>query len=254
MNKEMILKLLSALSVKLAEKDQSPKDGEIKEDDAVKLVEDLFKAENLGLLHNRDELLGSEKKLKEKISVLENSASESNKRIGELDAQLKKNSPEENKKFYESQLLEAKTKFEQEMAGLSSERDKYRESHFTRVRDDAINESIKDLKFREGLKDGFISIAMMRNQFKPNEVGGKTAFINQENKTLQAVLHEFSLSKEGKAYLENTNSGGGSQGGNNVNGTGSGTNGTKITRSEFMNLNNQAKMDFTNKGGVITDN
>jgi hypothetical protein len=248
MNREEILKLLAALGIKVT---TDGANGSMKEDDAIKLVEEQFKASNLGLIQKRDELLANEVKLKEKITALETAATDSNKKIGELDAQLKKNSPEENKKYYEGQLHEAKTKFEQEIAGVTADRDKYRESHFNRVRDDAINEAVKDIQFIDGLKDGFISIAMMRNQFKPIEVDGKTAFTNQDNKTLQAVLHEFSLSKEGKAYIKNGNQGSGAQGGNDQGAAGQG--GTKMSRNDFMALSDQAKMDFTGKGGIITE-
>jgi hypothetical protein len=92
MTKEAILKLLAALGVKIGDKE-----GEVKEADALKLVEESFKAENLGLVQKRDELLAQEVKLKEKITAMETSTTESNKKIGELEAQLKKNSPEENK-------------------------------------------------------------------------------------------------------------------------------------------------------------
>jgi hypothetical protein len=247
MNREEILKLLTVLGVKVT---ADGAEGTMKEDDAVKLIEDGFKAGNLGLLGKRDELLANEIKLKEKITALETSATEANKKIGELDAQLKKNSPEENKKYYESQLSEAKTKFEQEIAGITADRDKYRESHFTRVRDDAVNEAVKDIQFIDGLRDGFISLAMARNQFTPSEVDGKTTFISQDNKTLQAVLHEQSLSKEGMAYIKNANQGGGSQGGQNPGAAGSGK---SMPRANFMNLSDKAKMDFTSDGGFVTD-
>jgi hypothetical protein len=247
MNREMILKLLAALGLKVT---ADGADGTMKEDDAVKLVEESFKAENLGLVGKRDELLANEIKLKEKITAMETSTTEANKKIGELETQLKKNSPEENKKYYESQLSEAKTKFEQEIAGVAADRDKYRESHFTRVRDDAVNEAVKDIQFIDGLRDGFISLAMTRNQFKPIEVDGKTAFTNQDNKTLQAVLHELSLSKEGKAYIKNGNQGGGSQGGQNPGAAGQGK---SMLRADFMALTDQAKMDFTSQGGFVTD-
>jgi len=245
MNKELILKLLASLGVKIGDND-----GEMKEADALKLVEELFKAENLGLVQKKDELLANEVKLKEKLAALETAATESNKKIGELDSQLKKNSPEDTKKWYEGQLKEAQSKFEQEVAGITADRDKYRESHYTRVRDDAINEAVKDIKFVDGLRDGFISLAMMRNQFKPIEVDGKTAFTNQDNKTLQAVLHELSLSNEGKAYIKNGNQGGGAQGGNNKPGTGQG--GQSMSRESFEALSVQAKTEFMGKGGVIT--
>jgi hypothetical protein len=248
MNREEILKLLAALGAKVT---TDGADGSMKEDDAVKLVEEQFKASNLGLVQKRDELLAQEKALKEKITVLENGTTEANKKIGELDAQLKKNSPEENKKYYEGQLAEAKTKFEQELAGITADRDKYRESHYSRVRNDAVNEAVKDIQFIDGLRDGFISLAMMRNQFKAIEVDGKTAFTNQDNKTLQAVLHELSLSKEGRAYIKNGNQGSGAQGGNSQGAAGQG--GKQMSRNDFMSLSDQEKMDFTSKGGAITE-
>jgi hypothetical protein len=54
MNREEILKLLASLGIKVS---ADGADGTMKEDDAVKLVEEQFKASNLGLLNKRDELL-----------------------------------------------------------------------------------------------------------------------------------------------------------------------------------------------------
>lgn len=248
MMKEEILKLLAALGIKIS---VDGADGTMKEDDAIKLVEDQFKASNLGLIQNRDALLAENKTFKEKIATMETTATESNKKIGEIDAQLKKNSPEENKKYYEAQLQEAKTKFEQDIAGITADRDKYRESHFTRVRNDEINEAVKDIQFIDGLKDGFISLAMTRNQFQPIEVDNKTIFVNQDKKAIGAVLHELSLSKEGKAYIKNGNQGSGAHGVDNRAGTGQG--GKTMTRNDFMVLSPKDQMDFTDKGGTITD-
>ena len=251
MNREEILKLLKALVIKTT---VDGAEGTMKEDDAVKLVEEQFKASNLGLIQKRDELLAEVVKQKEKITAMETAASDSNKKISELDAQLKKNSPEENKKFYDGQLAEAKTKHEQELAAIALERDKYRESHFTRVRNDAITEATKDIKFiNDSYREGFIALVEKQNQFKPIDPNndGKIVFTNQENKTIQAVLHEFSLSNTGKAFIQNGNSGGNAQGGNSPGATGQG--GQTMTRNDFMALSNQAKMDFTNKGGTVTD-
>ena len=251
MNREETLKLLAALGIKVS---ADGADGTMKEDDAVKLVEEQFKASNLGLIQKRDELMAEVTKQKEKITAMEIASSEANKKIGELDAQLKKNSPEENKKYYEGQLAEAKAKFEQELSGVASERDKYRESHFTRVRNDAISEATKNIKFiNDSYREGFIALVEKQNQFKPVDPNndGKIVFTNQDNKTIQAVLHEFGLSDTGKAFIQNGNQGGGAQGGIN-NGT-PGQGGTKMNRNDFMNLSDQAKMDFTNKGGIITD-
>jgi hypothetical protein len=92
---------------------------------------------------------------------------------------------------------------------------------------------------------------MTHNQFKPTEIDGKTLFLNQENKTLQAVLHELSLSNEGKAYIKNGNQGGGAHGGTDPGAAGQG--GQKMDRKDFMVLSPQAQMDFINKNGTLTD-
>ena len=39
---------------------------------------------------------------------------------------------------------------------------------------------------------------MSRNQFKPIEADNKTIFTNQNNETIDAVIHQFALTKEGK--------------------------------------------------------
>ena len=91
MTREEILKLLTALGVKVT---VDGADNTMKEDDAIKLVEEQFKATNLGLVQKRDELLADGVKAKERIKALETAAGESNKRILDLDEQLKKNDPE----------------------------------------------------------------------------------------------------------------------------------------------------------------
>jgi len=248
MDKEAILKFLATLGIKVT---VDGAEGTLKEADAVKLVEEQFKAANLGLVQKRDELLAEVVKYKEKITTLETETAAANKKIGELDTQLKKNSPDDVKKYYEGQLKEVQTKHAQELAGITAEKDKYQKSHYERIKTDAINEAIKDINFVDGLKDGFISLAMLRNTFEPKEIDGKTVFLNQGNETIDAVLHKLSLSNEGKAYIQNGNKGGGAQGGTVNNQTGQG--GIKMSRSDFNALAPQAQMDFTTKGGSITD-
>jgi len=246
MNKEQISKLLAALGVKIG-----TNDGEVKEDIAIKLVEDLFNANNLGLIQKRDELLANEIKLKEKITGLENAATETAKKQSELEAQLKKSNPEEFKAFYEVKAKELEDKHKTELDKVNAELTKYRDSHYERIKNDSLTEAVKDIQFIDGLKDGFIALAMQKNQFKPIEADGKIIFTNQNNETIEAVIRQFALTKEGKAFIKNGNSGGGAQGADKNNGTGGG--GTKITRAEFDALSNQAKLDFTNKGGTVTD-
>ena len=247
MNKEMILKLLTALGVKIG-----TEEGMLKEDAAIKLVEDLFNAGNVGLVQKRDELLAEIVKNKEKITALESSATENAKKQTELEAQLKKSNPEEYKSFYEGKAKELETKHKTELDAINAELSKYKDSHHERIRNDELTEAVKDIQFIDGLKDGFIALAMSKNQFTPVEVAGITEFRNQNKETIGAVIRQFALSKEGRAFIKNGNQGSGAQGGNNTGGTGTG--GNQLTRSEFDALSNQAKMDFNSKGGSIVDN
>jgi hypothetical protein len=246
MTREELLKLLTSLGVKLGE-------GGMKEEDAIKLLEGSFEAANRGLIAKRDELLAEVAKVKAKSAELETGNTESVKKISDLEAQIKKTNPEEYKKYYEGQAKELEAKHELAMTELSKERDKYRDSHYTRVRDDAIEGAVNGIKFLPGLRNGFVALAMLKNQFKPTEIDGKTIFTNQDNKTIDAVLHELSLSEEGKAYIQNGNSGGGSTGNSNSNGTpGAGGAGQQITRQQFDSLSDVGRVEFISKGGQIT--
>ena len=244
MNPEEIKKLLESLKAEGLE-----------EADAVKFVQEAVDAANRGLIQKRDELLANEVKLKEKITALETAAGESAKKLTEMDTQLKKNNPEEYKKYYDGQAKELTDKHATELAKVQADLDKFRKSHFTRVMDDAINTAVKEIPFIDGLRDGFIALALQRNQFKPTEIEGKTIFINQDNKTIEAVLHELKISNEARAYIQNGNQGGGASGGTNLAGSGhSGSSGRNtMPRSQFGALSDQAKMDFASKGGQVTE-
>lgn len=246
MNREQILALLKSLGVVIGDGE-----GQIKEDDAVKLVEDSFKAENLGLIQNRDKLLANEVKLKESMKALEAKAGESDKRIIELDAQLKKANPQEYKDYYEGQAKTLQTQHETALKAIEAERDKYRDSHYARLRDDAINQGTKGFEFVDGLKDGFIALAMTRNQFKPVEVDGKTIFTNQDNETMEAVFHKLKMTDEGKAYLKNLNAGAGTGNSPGVRGGSSPASGQTISREQFNTFNAQQKQEYISKGGLV---
>jgi hypothetical protein len=219
----------------------------VSDEDGAKLLLEAVEADTRGLIAKRDELLkahvdnkAEKEKLNTKIAELETKAKE-------MTAQLEKNNPEEYKKYYEVQAKELETKYSAEIQTVSAERDKYKESHYTRLRDDALANGLKDIQFIDGLKDGFVALALTRNQFKPSEIDGKVIFTNQENKTIEAVLHELSLSKEGKAYIKNANAGGGGGG----SGAGSQNPTNSMTREAFETLSPTQKMDFVTKGGII---
>ena len=190
--------------------------------------------------------------MKDKLSAFETRAAEKEKALAALTDQLKKNNPEEYKNYYEGKAKELEAKFQAELSAVTAERDKFQQDHYSRVQQDAIDEGVKNLAFLDGLRDGFVALAMTRNQFKPSSIDGKTVFTNQENKTIQAVLHELSMSKDGRVYLKNQNQGGGSGGSGTAQSGGTGG-GNQMTKAQFDALTDQAKMDFATKGGTVVD-
>lgn len=181
---------------------------EVSVDDKIKLILSEHDADTRGLVQKRDQLLGQEKKLKEQIAGYESGKGEYETRIATLEEELKNNSPEQHKQYYESQLQIEKEKFEEAYNELAEERDYFRNSHLTRMRDDAISDGVKDIQFLDGLRNGFIANILMHNDFQPQDIDGKLMFLNSQNKTIQDVIHDFALTPEGKAYIKNPTSGG----------------------------------------------
>jgi chromosome segregation ATPase len=223
-------------------------------EDKQKAIIDLHEAETKGLLQKRDELLASEKKLKDEKTALEAKVTTSTSKMSELEAELKKNNPESTQKYYDAKLQELETKHKSDMETVSTERDKFRQSHYDRIRIDAVTEGIKDLKIIPQYKDAYIALVMSKNNFKVTEINGKTEFLNDANKTIDAVLREFSHTDEGKAFIENPNSGGGAGGGQpGAGGANTGGSGQSVTREQFGGMSPAAQVDFVNKGGKVTN-
>jgi hypothetical protein len=151
--------------------------------------------------------------------------------------------------MYEARLAEVDLKHKAELEELAKDRDALRESHFTRLRNDAINEAIKDMKFVEGLKDGFISRVMALHKFEPKDIenNGEYKFYNGAMKDIGSVIHEFSLTKEGKAYIQNPATGGGAAGSGGTTPSG----GATITREQLEGMSQAQRMEFFSKGGQM---
>jgi hypothetical protein len=172
-----------------------------------------------------------------------------------LEAEMKKNNPEDRQKFYDAKLQELEAKHRTDLEGITSERDKYRAAHVARVRDEAIATGIKDLKLIPAYKDAYIARVLSLNNFKMVEIDGNSVFVNDTNKTIDAVMREFAHSAEGKNFIENASSGGGASGGNpGQAGAGSGAGGSQtVTRQQFEAMAPAAQMDFTQKGGKVVN-
>ncbi|MDR1352849.1 MAG: hypothetical protein LBK05_06160 [Treponema sp.] len=188
---------------------------ETSDEDKMKSLLGEHEADKNGLTDKNNELIGKEKKLKEQLKAAEDKAATAATKAASLEEELKKNSPEENRKMYEARLAELDLKHKAEVEELAKDRDALKESHVTRLRNDAISEAIRDIKFVDGLKDGFIARVMAMHKFEPKDIenNGEYKFFNSGMKDIGSVIHEFSLTKEGRAYIQNPATGGGASGG-----------------------------------------
>ena len=224
-------------------------------EDKVKSIVAEHEADTRGLLAKRDELLGSEKKLKEKISAYETAKGEYETKISGLEEELKKATSDDHKKYYETQIADLKKSQEAELLKVSTERDYYKGEHLKALRDRAIEEGVKDLNFISGLKDGFIARVLMTNDFHAEEIEGVgTKFLNKEHHTIEEAIHAFAMTPEGKAYIANPSTGGGARGSGS---TGSGGTGNKtMSRSAYNELQKsdpEKAMQFFRDGGRLVD-
>ena len=88
-------------------------------DDKVKSIIAEHEADTRGLLAKRDELLGNEKKLKEKISGYESAKGEYESKISGLEEELKKATSDDHKKYYETQIADLKKSNEEALLKVS---------------------------------------------------------------------------------------------------------------------------------------
>ena len=221
---------------------------EVSAEDKIKQILSEHEADTRGLLQKRDELLGSEKKLKEQISAFGNEKESYEKRITELDEALKKASSEDNRKYYETQIADLDSRYKEELKDISSQRDYYLQMHLNSLRDKAIENGIKDLNFVPGLRNGFISRVLDLNEFEPTEINGELKFLNKDHHTIEEAINSFALTQEGKAYIANPSTGGGARGSG---GSLSFGNGKQVSSQQLDTMSDEQIMEFALKGGQV---
>lgn len=226
---------------------------EVSAEDIIKQILGEHEADTRGLLAKRDELLGSQKKLKEEIEGYKKGYEEYDSKIKGLEEMLEKanNGDQKAKEFYETKLSDLQKQYESQLSEATEARDYYLGLHLSSLRDRAIEDATKDLNFVTGLKQGFIARVLSQNDFEPEEIDGQLVFLNKDHHTIEEAINSFALTQEGKAYIANPSTGGGARG----SGVGTGTyaDSKVVSRKQFDNMSPQAQSDFVLKGGTITD-
>lgn len=228
---------------------------EVSAEDKVKQIIAEHEADTRGLLQKRDELLGSQKKLKEEIEGYKTSKGEYESKIGSLQEMLEKANAgdQKAKEYYETKFADEKAKFDKTVAELTEEKNKFEKLHLDSLKEKAIEEGVKDLNFIPGLKQGFIARVLAMNDFIPDTIDGEFKFLNKEHHTIGEAIAAFALTQEGKAYIANPSSGGGGRGSTSL---GGGTGKKIMSRSAYDELQRsdpQKAMQFFRDGGRLTD-
>lgn len=225
---------------------------DVSADDKIKQIIAEHEADTRGLLQKRDELLGNEKKLKEKISGYETAKGEYETKITGLEEELKKATSDDHKKYYETQLADKDKKYNEELAKITADRDFYKGEHLKSLRDKAIEKGIENINFINGLKDGFIARVLSMNDFQAKDVDGTVMFLNKDNHTIEDAINAFASTQEGKAYIANPSTGGGARGSANTYGGNTKT----MSRSAYNELQKsdpKQASEFFKNGGRLVD-
>jgi hypothetical protein len=220
-------------------------------EDKIKLILSEHEADERGLLENRNALKGEKEALEEKLKAageeVQNHITkivETEKRASALEEELKKNDPEERQKWYENQITSVKTDYETRLKEANEEAAHFKQSHLSHLRDKAIEDALKDIPVREGLKRGFVAAVLSSHKFEPKDDlknDGTIRFVDKELKEIKDVLHEFSLSQEGREYLRNTSTGGGAPG-------------SQSTRTSSKNPWSKKTLNLTEQAVILKEN
>lgn len=226
---------------------------DVSTDDKIKSIIAEHDADTRGLVQKKEELLGNEKKLKDKISAFEKSKGEYESSIANLNDLLDKANKgnDVTKEQYESKLAKQDSDFKKQLKDVSDNRDFYKKLHLDSLFEKAMENGVKDLNIIPGLKDGFIARITSMNDFQPKDVDGNIVFLDKNNHTVGEVVSSFAMTNEGKSYIRNSSSGGGASG------SGSGSvdfrNATELTSQQIENMNDQQLMEFALKGGRVVN-
>ena len=150
---------------------------------------------------------------------------------------------------YEAKIADLDKQSKKALKEISDSRDSYKKQYLDALFSKSIEDGIKELDIIPGLKDGFIARITSMNNFEPNEMNGKTVFLDKDNHTIGEVVNSFVMTSEGKAYIRNASSGGGAAG-SAPSGYG---NDKQLTSQQIENMNDQQLMEFALKGGRVVD-
>jgi hypothetical protein len=197
-----------------------------------------YEADVKGLKLNRDQLKGEKESALTKAAELEKKAQEYDAQVRDLSEKVKKAGSEETKAYYEAQLKTLTDKHATDLQKLTQERDEASNRYSGLLGlsefEKAISGDDKNsaLPIRPELRSALRDLLYTRTKFERKVIDGKEMYLSGENKGVRDHLAAYLQSPEGKYFVAENNSGGGSGGSLHIEG------GTKtMKRGDFDKLN-----------------
>jgi len=210
-----------------------------------------YESDTTGLKVNRDAILNESKKHKADLEAFTQKSAEEKtglqKRIEELENQIKASGGDELKAYYEAEtkklqeMYTAKlTEAEKAIGVHKSEQEKLYSEYLKVLKNTELDRSMDSLpNLRPELKNVLRDTFWARNQFELSELDGvKKLLTPKDYRSIDDTLKAFISTDEGKSFLLNNSTGGGATGGS--------TPGKPVIGNPFIkgkeNLDEQAKL------------
>ena len=212
-----------------------------------------YEADTTGLRINKDKILAESKDYKEKLEKLaqerETEKTSAQKRIEELETQVKNSGTEETKAFFEAEKKQIQDMYTAKLAETEKAIGQHKTAHdelfgkymkvLKNTELDRAMDGIPNLDRSKGnlLRDTFWA----RNQFDFQPVDGEEKLLNKEFRGIEDTLKAFVATEEGKFFIIPNSTGGGAPG--------SGTSKPTIDnpwKDETFNLTEQSRLTKEN--------
>lgn len=225
------------------------------EEDWQKLKESVIgfhSSEVQGLKINTAKAIKEKDDMQAKYKSLESSFTDANKKIDELNEQVKANQPEEQKKFFENQTATLKVGYEKQLADLKTQvenlTNKNNELEKGVLERDVLaefNKAASEKEWLGGGREAAQKVALAGIEFSRLPMPDGTVALIDKNtsKDVKTILNDFCSTELGKSFLRSGTGGGGADG--SVSNTSSGK---KITEAQFNALDPKAQMDAVLNG------
>ena len=221
--------------------------------DRIEKVWKEYEAETNGLKISRDTILKESKGNKEKLEKLaqerEAEKTAAQKRIEELETQIKSSGTEETKAFYEAEKKQIQDMYASKLADTektigqrNAAYDELNAKYLQVLKDTELDKAMdKHPNLDPAMKSILRDVFWARNQFEFQNVEGEERLLNKEFRDITDTLTAFLSVEEGKRFVLS-------------NSTGGGATGSTLTKPSIGNPFTKGKENLDEQGRLLKEN